>query len=251
MGNLPALVISSITISQDAEGRFSLNDLHKAAGGEGRHKPGLFLALQQTLDLASEIDKENLNAGIPAIKTGAGRYGGSHAVKEVVYRYAMWISPAFELKVIRAYDALVTRSFGSLESLPPSIASQVGGIIKIVVHKQLENLLSIELPRLVQGELAKQQIGVRHGVTAGQVWKLHKLDKLKNGPQTLSRLLSTFGCEIDGGGKSEQGGRTAKMFDPDKSDKAMKSGLLEHCQKYIKERAGQRQLFAVPQAKAG
>ena len=53
----------------------------------------------------------------------------------------------------------------------------------------------------------------------------------------------------NGGGKSAQGGRTAKMFDPDKSDKAMKSGLLEHCQRYIRERTGQRQLFAVQQDK--
>lgn len=134
---------------------------------------------------------------------------------------------------------------GSSETLPPSVLDQVG----TVIQQQLAAMFQAELPRLVQSELARQQISVRCGVTAGQVWQLYKLDTLKNGPQKLSRLLTSFGCEIDGGGKSAQGGRTAKMFDPDKSDKAMNSGLLEHCQRYIRERTGQRQLFAVQQDK--
>ncbi|HDT5898404.1 TPA: KilA-N domain-containing protein [Raoultella ornithinolytica] len=101
------IVISDIRIHNDAEGRYSLNDLHKAAGGERRHEPSNWIALQQTTELINEI----LNTGIPVFNpmvSKKGRYGGTYACKELVYSYAMWISAAFSLKVIRAYDALVT-----------------------------------------------------------------------------------------------------------------------------------------------
>jgi hypothetical protein len=104
-----ALAISHIAIRQDAEGRYSLNDLHKAAGGEKRHQPSDWLRLQQTKDLIAEI--ENEIPGIPGIKIIKGhRHTGTYVVKELVYAYAMWISPSFHLKVIRAYDALQTQN---------------------------------------------------------------------------------------------------------------------------------------------
>ncbi|MFX8828935.1 KilA-N domain-containing protein, partial [Acinetobacter baumannii] len=57
------IIISGITIRRDANGRYCLNDLHKAAGEEGRHKPGNWLMLDQTKALVAEIEI----AGIPAI----------------------------------------------------------------------------------------------------------------------------------------------------------------------------------------
>lgn len=56
--------------------------------------------------MIQEIEK----AGIPAIRSIQNT--GTYVVKELVYAYAMWISPAFMLKVIRAYDALVTGQYG-------------------------------------------------------------------------------------------------------------------------------------------
>lgn len=200
------------------------------------------------------ITKIEKHPGIDAPKfLGTQKYGNGNTRKiyNLPKREAelMVMSESLEVQT-RVYDRMTALEQQALQGatsvVPPSVLDQVGAVIQ----QQLAAMFQAELPRLVQSELARQQISVRCGVTAGQVWQLYKLDTLKNGPQKLSRLLTSFGCEIDGGGKSAQGGRTAKMFDPDKSDKAMKSGLLEHCQRYIRERTGQRQLFAVQQDKS-
>ncbi len=108
----PALVLGDFTIRQDDEGRFSLNDLHAAAGGEKRHEPGRWLRYQQAMDLVAELDREQTTQNrdettlIRAVKTMEGRSGGTFVVRELVYAYAMWISAAFSLQVIRAYDAM-------------------------------------------------------------------------------------------------------------------------------------------------
>lgn len=100
-------MIDNIAIRQDSEGRFCLNDLHQAAGGEPRHRANYFLDREDTRELVVELEKEK--AGIPAVSTAVGRNGGTYVCKELVYAYAMWISPAFHLKVIRAYDRLATQ----------------------------------------------------------------------------------------------------------------------------------------------
>ncbi len=111
--NTLSLVIGDFTIAQDEEGRYSLSDLHNAAGGAEKHSPRRWLRSQQAIDLIAELDRELtdqnsvLTDQIRSVKTTEGRYGGSFVVKELVYAYAMWISPVFSLRVIRAYDAML------------------------------------------------------------------------------------------------------------------------------------------------
>ncbi|XES85832.1 KilA-N domain-containing protein [Franconibacter pulveris] len=99
------MVIDGVTVRRDPEGRYCLNDLHRAAGGERRHEPTLWRNLQQTGELVQLLS----DTGIPVsvIKGGAGQ--GTFVCKELVYSYAMWISPKFNLKVIRTFDAAVSQ----------------------------------------------------------------------------------------------------------------------------------------------
>ena len=107
-----ALTVADILIHQDAEGRYCLNDLHKAAGALSKDQPSKWLILDSAQQLVKELDTENLvadkNQSVKKYMGGGGRQG-TYVFKELVYAYAMWISPVFHLKVIRAYDALVTQ----------------------------------------------------------------------------------------------------------------------------------------------
>lgn len=89
------------------DGLYSLNDLHKAAGGAVKHQPTRFIRLDQTQELVAELDSpEMVNGPVRVIKGSVNP--GTYVCRELVYAYAMWISPKFHLAVIRAFDAMHT-----------------------------------------------------------------------------------------------------------------------------------------------
>ena len=92
---------------RSVDGLFSLNDLHKAAGGEKRHVPAQFLRPKQTQDLIEEINRYANKHNAITVKQG-GCDQGTWVCKELVYAYAMWISAKFHLEVIRAFDRMAT-----------------------------------------------------------------------------------------------------------------------------------------------
>jgi phage antirepressor YoqD-like protein len=106
------LTILNYPVRQDSVGRFCLNDLHRASGGENRHRPQFWLANQQTLDLIKVLDMEDSIAGIPAIEVK--QQLGTFVCEDLVYAYAMWLDASFYLKVVRAYRGLVTEELSFL-----------------------------------------------------------------------------------------------------------------------------------------
>lgn len=138
--NNKPFVIGNLSIRQDEDGRYCLNDLHKASGDDKKHFPAYFLRNQQTKDLITLIESENYdmqictskNQAVNAIK-GKGKDQGTYVVKELVYSYAMWISAKFHLMVIRAYDAMVMQTkINTRQVITPE---QKDTLQKIVDHK--------------------------------------------------------------------------------------------------------------------
>jgi len=99
------------------DGLYSLNDMHRASGSDKKHQPAFFMRNKETKELVEELqdeysssanmqNKEPVRAvrGIQKDNTPQGTY----VCKELVYRYAMWISPKFALLVIRTFDAVVS-----------------------------------------------------------------------------------------------------------------------------------------------
>lgn len=105
--------VPQITILDHAinmvEGLYSLNDFHRASGSDKKHQPAFFMRNQEVTDLIEEIKcSANLQNKQVFIKLVSGKNRGTYVCKELVYRYAMWISPKFALLVIRTFDKLVT-----------------------------------------------------------------------------------------------------------------------------------------------
>ena len=107
---MQAITILDTSIRQDAEGRYSLNDLHRAAmasaGRDGNpnddhQRPGRFFESAGVQDFVAVLNAEN--PAVSSVASVPGRRGGTYASELVVYRYAAWISAAFEVKVYSVF----------------------------------------------------------------------------------------------------------------------------------------------------
>ncbi|MGO0617965.1 KilA-N domain-containing protein [Leclercia adecarboxylata] len=111
------LVIDGVSVRQFFEFNFCLNDLQKAAisaHGETRSPRSMevyeFMRRPETQALVDLLEKETTgNSRSAPVITIQGRNGGTYVCKELVYAYAMWISPSFHLKVIRTFDRAVSQ----------------------------------------------------------------------------------------------------------------------------------------------
>lgn len=98
------VVIENTVVRQDAFGRYCLNDLHKAAGNNRKDSPTHWLANSKTKELVEQFVSDT-GISVSVIKGGIEQ--GTYVAKELVYAYAMWISAAFHLKVIRTFDEVI------------------------------------------------------------------------------------------------------------------------------------------------
>lgn len=81
---------------------FSLNDLHRAAGGEAKHQSALFMRMEQTQALIAEIGN---STDSQSFKTKEGRNGGTYACRELVIAYQVTESANGPLQYSTTPDA--------------------------------------------------------------------------------------------------------------------------------------------------
>ncbi len=155
---MSVLILSNITIRRDTAGRYCLDDLHRAAGEARRHRPKYWLENQQTRGLVAEA----AIGGIPPIQRKQGL--GTFVCRELVYTYAMWISPAFHMKIIRAYDALVAQALKGSASGLHRILNDPAAMRRLLLS-YCERVLDLEetAKRLAPKADALDRIAESHG----------------------------------------------------------------------------------------
>ncbi|UXY92556.1 KilA-N domain-containing protein [Pseudomonas phage LUZ100] len=173
------LTVCGVDIKQDAEGRYCLNDFHRAAGDDQKHRPKYWLENCNTQALVAEIEK----GGFPPVSVKPGRSGGTFVVKELVYAYAMWISPKFHLEVIRSYDRLATEGVAVHQNAAADVLANPLKYMRSLIeqaeklqaeneamHKEL-NLLTVDEYRALTHRYFSHGYKVRLGREAARVMR--------------------------------------------------------------------------------
>lgn len=193
-----ALMIADTAIRQDEDGRYCLNDLHRASGHARRHTPNEWVRTQQTQELIAEIEQAaNMRLALNVVHGGTGR--GTYACKELVYSYAMWVSPKFHLQVIRTFDAVVTQraandefTQGAIREFQTTRAEVLEGIVKVnAAVMQLGSAYGLEGNQLLlyANKAVEKQIGIAPMALLGITGLVNNTQDLDYTPTELGRKL--------------------------------------------------------------
>ena len=109
------IVMFETTIRQDKEGRYCLNDLHKAAIASGldveRKNPSDFFRTDMAKDFIESLlkvtDTDTENPVTPYTSVKGGKNQGTYAVRLLAQRYCGWLSSDFEVIVYSAFDKFI------------------------------------------------------------------------------------------------------------------------------------------------
>lgn len=185
---MTALTILSSEVRQ-RDGLYSLNDLHRAAGAADKHRPNQFMRLETTHELIEEIRCADLRITPTRTIKGNradGRPQGTYVCRELVYAYAMWISPKFHLHVIRAFDALRPAAE------PPARPA----LPKRVIRSRDDLSFTRRDARglLVNWCVAERAGSWHEQVSIGQAWFAEVLELARRDPEEAYHALLFAGC---------------------------------------------------------
>ena len=159
--------ISNISIHQTENGLFSLNDLHRASGGEDRHAPRRWLQNIQTNDLIKELEKD----GKPSIQSKQRL--GTFVCRELVIAHGMWISPKFALQVIQTFLAVsdsikpAKTTADDRTGLRQAVAALVGrkGIDYSSAYSMIHQRFNVEAIEDIPADKLPEAVAYAHALT--------------------------------------------------------------------------------------
>ena len=97
------IIIEGHTFMPNAEGLWSLNEIHQTLALDPAKEPS---------EWRNEIQTELSNSG--NLRSKAGRYGGTLATEPGAIAYAMWVSTSFYLMVVDAFVAMRNSALSEL-----------------------------------------------------------------------------------------------------------------------------------------
>ena len=246
---LRPLVYNGEVIHQRDE-MLSLTDMWKAAGSDPSRTPYEWLRsgdgerfvefLASTLGV-TEPGKNRF--GLVHVTKGGSTRGGTLAHWQVGLAFAKHLSPEFhmwcntvvrERMMGRAHDAHLSADV--LE-----MVRRTDGVVRSTIHKvtEMEKSFAIALTAMAQIASVVQPavpVLIRHGQSAGQIWRAHGFPRIKI-TCWFSNRLTEMGCLMDG--RAEAGTYSVKLFDPDKADAWLRNGGRILVEQKIAERRGQ------------
>lgn len=106
MSNVTLINLHGVRVRVDEDGRYCLNDLHKAAMANGKatrhHAPAQFLRNDSVKAFVSRLsDMQNCTS---VVSVRGGKRQGTYGHELVVTRYASWIDVDFEIEVYETFQ---------------------------------------------------------------------------------------------------------------------------------------------------
>lgn len=242
-------------VIHDREEMLSLTDMWRAAGCKADKNPAEWLRQKPTQQFVSHIATAYNMGDAHIIETKRGRNGGTFAHWQIALAYAKYLSPEFHMwcnTVVREYMEGKHVAPTSSAVVPADLREMIErgfGIERMLANKVtgLESSVA-QIAAAVAGLLALVQpntpVLIRHGKTAGQIWKANGFPRLKV-TGWFGNRLAEMGCQIEGNPRAEAGLTSARLFDPDRADTWLKNGGRELVERKISERRGQGALKLV------
>ena len=91
------LVVDGCLINSFEPNLYSLNDIHKASGGSASKKPAFYLRTLTAKRILNALPGERWEK-LHVIRGGVSQ--GTFASQELVFAYALWLSPDFYVRVL-------------------------------------------------------------------------------------------------------------------------------------------------------